>query len=113
MHERQCQAESVAPKHKTATAAPTPAPVTPTTGSGTSSDPMDLSATRRHIIPEAKARRMTEGHCYRRGGLGRMARDCPLGQRTLQAAVIAHAVIAPAVAPSAAVVTPNAKQSAN
>ena len=40
---------------------------------------MDLSATRRHISVEEKARGMAEGRYYCCGGLGHMVRDCPLG----------------------------------
>jgi len=40
---------------------------------------MDLSATRRRISVEEKARRMAEGRCYYCGGLGHMVRNCPLG----------------------------------
>jgi hypothetical protein len=38
---------------------------------------MDLSANRRRITPEERARRMAEGRCLYCGGLGHMARDCP------------------------------------
>lgn len=69
-----------APRAQVATAASTAA-ATASTASGTAPGPMDLSATRRRISPEEKARRMAEGRCYRCGGLGHMVMNCPLGLR--------------------------------
>jgi hypothetical protein len=54
-----------------------PAPNNTTTAVGTAPGPMDLSANRRRITPEERARRMAEGRCLYCGGLGHMARDCP------------------------------------
>ena len=72
---------------------------TTTTAVGTAPGPMDLSATRRHISPEERARRLAEGRCYRCGGMGHMVRNCTLGQRTsiLQGAA---AVVEPAITSS-------------
>lgn len=82
-----------------ATTAATAAPATTTTATGTAPGPMDLSATRRHISPEERTRRMQEGRCYRCGGMGHMARDCPLGQRTFRAAAAVLVPDTPVVAP--------------
>ena len=71
---------SQAPKH-TPQATPGSATENATTSSGTALGPMDLSANRRRLSPEERARRLAEGRCYRCGGMGHMARACPLGQQ--------------------------------
>ena len=68
-----------APKH-IPQATPGSATESATTSSGTAPGPMDLSANRRRLSLEEKARRLAEGRCYRCGGMGYMARACPLGQ---------------------------------
>ena len=64
------------------------APATSTESSGTAAGPMDLSASRPRLTAEERARRMAEGCCYQCGGVGHMARQCPLGQgqKPMQAA---------------------------
>ena len=52
-----------------------------TTSSGTAPRPMDLLANRRRLSPEERARCLAEGRCYHCGGMGHMARACPLGQQ--------------------------------
>ena len=64
-----------------------------TTSSGTAPGPMDLSANCRRLLPEESACRLAEGRCYHCGGMGHMARACPLGQqqkpmRAAEAAVV-------------------------
>ena len=67
---------------------------TASTSSGTAPGLMDLSANRLRLTAEEQAKRMAEGRCYRYGGVGHMARQCPLGQgqghkQTMQAAATA------------------------
>ena len=70
---------SQAPKH-TLQATPASATETAATSFGTAPGPMNLSANRCHLSLEERARRLAEGHCYRCGGMGHMARACPLSQ---------------------------------
>jgi len=73
-------------------AAPAPPPPVTTTATGTQAGPMDLSANRRRLSPEERARRMAEGRCYRWGGIGHMVRQCPFGQtQPMRAAAITEA----------------------
>ena len=88
----QPQYQAPQPRSQATTAAAAPAPPPPvTTATGTQAGPMDLSANRR-LSPEERARRMAEGRCYRRGGIGHMVRQCPLGQtQAMRAAAIMEA----------------------
>ena len=83
-----------APKH-TPQATPGSATESATTSSGTAPAPMDLSANRRRLSPEERGCRLTEGRCYHCGGMGHMARACPLGQQQKPMRA-AEAVVAPA-----------------
>ena len=87
-------------KHTTPTPArnfvsshPTPAATTPSptpvlsTATGIHFGPMDLSAGRRKLTPEERARRLAEGRCLYCGGIGHMAKDCTVARRPLRAAV--------------------------
>ena len=75
---------------------PTTTPRTPatnsrtpaTTATGTAPGPMDLSSGKRKLTPEEKKIRIEEGRCLYCGGLGHMARQCPLAPppRPLRAA---------------------------
>ena len=56
---------------------------------------MDLSANRHRLSPEERARRLAEGRCYHCGGMGNMARACPLGQQQKPMRA-AEAVVVPA-----------------
>ena len=68
-----------------------------TTATGTAPGPMDLSSGKRKLTPEEKKIQIEEGRCLYCGGLGHMARQCPLAPpprplRTAGAAVIADVV---------------------
>ena len=77
MCRRTLQSESQAPHTTPRTSAAT-APAS--TSSGTAPGPMDLSANHPRLTAEERAKRMAEGRYYRCGGVGHMARQCPLGQ---------------------------------
>ena len=79
-------------------ASTTPSNNSNTTATGTASGPMDLSANRRTLSSEERARRMAEGRCYYCGGLHHLARDCPTapprrqsGMRVAEAQTVAIA----------------------
>ena len=83
-----------APKH-TLQATPGSATESAMTSSGTTPGPMDLSANRRHLLPEERTRRLAEGHYYHCGGMGHMAWAFPLGQQQKPMRA-AEAVVVPA-----------------
>ena len=83
-----------APKD-TPQATPGSTPKSTTTSSGTAPGPMDLAANRRRLSPEERARHLAEGRCYRCGGMGHMARGCPLGQQQKPMRAV-EAVVVPA-----------------
>ena len=85
---------SQAPKY-TPQATPASTTETAATSSGTAPGPMDLSVNRRHLSPEEKAHCLAEGCCYRYGGMGHMARACPLSQQQKPMRA-AEAVVVPA-----------------
>lgn len=71
-----------------ATATPTAPAPTSSTATGTHSGPMDLSSGRRKLSAEERARRMAEGRCLYCGGVGHMAKDCPVARRPLRTAAV-------------------------
>ena len=54
---------------------------TATTASGVHPGPMNLSAGRKKLTPEERARRLAEGRCLYCSGVGHVARDCPNAHR--------------------------------
>lgn len=50
------------------------------TATGTHPGPMDLSSNRKKLSPEERVRRILEGLCLYCGGVGHMAKDCPLAK---------------------------------
>src|SRR5258706_925242 len=55
-----------------------------TTASGTHAGPMDLSAGRKKLTPEERAKRLAEGRCLYYGGVGHIAKSCPLAKAPLR-----------------------------
>ena len=91
---RSHDSRSQAPKH-TLQATPASATETAATSSGIAPGPMDLSANRRPLSPEERARRLAKGRCYRCGEMSHMAQACPLSQQQKPMRA-AEAVVAPA-----------------
>ena len=94
-------AKAPLPPRSTPTTIPTqnsataPAAAT-STATGTQAGPMDLSANRRRLSPEERAKRMAEGRCRYCGGLGHFAVNCPTAPRRLAAAEASVTVTASA-----------------
>ena len=47
---------------------------------------MDLSAGKKKLTPEERARRLAEGRCLYYGGIRHMAKSCPLAKAPLRVA---------------------------
>ena len=84
---------------RTTTTTPAATPTT-STATGTQSGPMDLSGIRGPLSTQEKARRMAEGLCLYCGGLGHMARDCPIKARPRMRGAATGPAPAPAPEPA-------------